>query len=462
MNLSFRGVGMDLVNLVKDEMAKLNINDQTLVVAVSGGPDSVALLHILAQLGYKLHVAHLNHGLRGEESEKDAEFVQSIAQNLILPYTIEKRSIPQEGSIQQQARKVRYQFLKEICQNLGSDLVVLAQHGDDQLETVLMNFFRGAGLTGLTGIKSINNYEGITLIRPLLKSSKQEILNYLKENNIEYRIDSSNKKEKYLRNKFRLKIIPFLEKELGSGFKRAILGNIPVLSLDEDYLNQQTEQALASVVKEKNKYSQYDIILDAKLGTYHKAIIARVLRRVISDLYDIRNFSSQNILDIIDVCTSSVPKTIHLPNKVLFTKWSNNLAFFREEKIKFKGDEIKVYLEQPVIFGNKRIEIKEQLDENLGQAKHIISGDNLSFPLIIRRRKTGDRIRLSESGGRKKLKDFFIDLKIPKQERDNIPILTDVEDNIVAILGYRVNYSYYVNKDTCKKLYVYINENGGI
>ncbi|SES98695.1 tRNA lysidine(34) synthetase TilS [Anaerobranca gottschalkii] len=454
---------MDLVNLVKKEMAKLNINDdQVLVVAVSGGPDSVALLHILAQLGYKLHVAHLNHGLRGKESEEDAEFVKSIAQNLILPYTIEKRSIPQQGSIQQQARKIRYQFFKEVCQSQGSDILVLAQHCDDQLETVLMNFFRGAGLAGLTGIKSINNYDGITLVRPLLKCSKEEILNYLKENNIKYRIDSSNLKEKYLRNKFRLKIIPFLEKELGSGFKRTILGNVEILNLDEDYLNQQTEQVLSAVIKKRDKYSQYDIILDAKLGTYHKAIIARVIRRIISDLYDLRNFSSQNILDIIDVCASPVPKTIHLPNKILFTKWSNNLAFFREENVKFKGDEITVYPEQPVIYGNKRIIIKEELDEDLGKANHIISGDNLSFPLVIRGRKNGDRIRLSQSGGRKKIKDFFIDLKIPKQERDNIPILTDSEDNVIAILGYRVSYNYYIKKDTCKKLYVYINENGGI
>lgn len=457
---------MNLLNLIKSEMDNLNdnlnIEAKTLVIAVSGGPDSVALLHILKKLGYDLHVAHLNHGLRGEEADKDAEFVQTIAQMLNLPYTIEKRVIPQGGSLQQQARKVRYQFLKEVCQKQGTDIVVLAQHSDDQIETVLMNFFRGAGLTGLTGIKKVTTYEGLILVRPLLKYSKEQILKFLQDNYLEYRIDSSNLKEKYLRNKIRLKIIPFLVQEFGEGFKRAILGNVDILSLEDDYLSIEGKKVLADVVKEKDQYPHYDIVLDAKLGTYHKAIIARVIRMVITKLYDIRNFSSQNFLDIIEVCTSPNPKTINLPDKVFFTRWKDNLAFYRENKMKFKGDNVEVFLGQPVVFGFKKIIIKDRLDPELGEPAHTISGENLDFPLKIRSRKDGDRIKLSNIGGRKKVKDYFIDLKIPKQERDNIPILTDGKDNIIAILGYRVSSDYYVKKDTSKKLYLYINENGGI
>lgn len=448
-----------LIKQVKEDLEDLNLENKTLVVAVSGGPDSVALVHILSKLGLDLHIAHLNHGLRGEESDQDAKHVEDIAQSLLLPYTIEKRAIPQTGSLQQEARRIRYGFFKDICEKHSTDTVVLAQHGDDQLETVFMNFFRGAGLTGLSGIKRISRYHGLTLIRPLLKVRKEEILSYLKENQINYRIDSSNLKEKYLRNRFRLKILPWLENQLGPGFKEAILSNVEVLQQEEDFLVKEAQKVLNNLQKVEKGYDIYDIVIDSALGNYHRAIIARVIRNIIVNNYDIREFTSSHILDIIEVCTSEKPKTISLPNDIFFTRWSSNLAFYRGEKMPVRIDSIKIPVNYPVVVGDKTIMVREEKNNS---PTHTINGDKLKLPLAIRSRKEGDRFKISQTGGTKKLKDYFIDLKIPKEQRGNVPILVDSDDNIICIIGYRVSADYYVNNDTCYKLYLYIHGNGGI
>lgn len=448
-----------LILKTEEAIKDLKVFNKPLVVGVSGGPDSVALVYILKMLNLNIRVAHLNHGLRGEESEDDAKLVKALAKKMNIPYTIEKRFIPNTGSIQQAARNVRYNFFAEVCKENNTDTVFLAQHADDQLETVLMNFFRGASITGLSGIKRVSRYRGLTLIRPFLRCTKKEILTFLKENNIDYRIDSSNLKEKYLRNKFRLNIIPFLEENLGHGFKETILRNVDVFSMEEDYLNQEAQTVLSKVLKEKDKhnYNQYDIVMDVSLKNYHKAIIARVIKLVVSELYQVRDFTSQNIFDIVELCLSDKPKSINLPNGAIFAKWDNNLAFYTEKNFQNSTETVKIVLNEGIIFGNKELIISESKNK---QPTHEFSADQLKFPLFIRSRKEGDRIKISV-GATKKLKSFFIDEKIPRHQRDNIPILTDANDNIVSVVGYRVSPQHYIREDTRKKLYLYVKELGG-
>lgn len=441
-----------LILKVQEEIEELDLYKRLCVVGVSGGPDSVALLSILKILGLNIHIAHLNHDLRGGESEGDALLVKEIAKNLSIPYTIEKRTIPTTGSLQEEARKVRYDFLKEVCQEKGTDVVILGQHSDDQLETILMNFFRGAGLTGLTGIKKTSKYNGLTLVRPLLKCTKKEILDFLGDSGIEFRMDSSNRKEKYLRNRYRLKIIPFLEENLGHNFREAILANSEILNLEDDYLAGEAKLILHKVLKKKD-YPHYDIVLDSSLKEYHRAMIARVIRIAISDNYNIREFASRNILDIVEACLLNKPMRVNLPGGVIFAKWSNNLAFYREKNFQISKETVKIELNEVIAFGNKEMVI---LKSKEGIPVHEFSGDNLEFPLTIRSRKEGDRISIP-TGGKKKLKDFFIDAKIPRHERDFVPILTDSNDNIVSVIGYRVSPEYYVRKNTSKKLYLYVN-----
>lgn len=442
-----------LILKVQEEIDELHLSKKLLVVGVSGGPDSVALVTILKFLGLNIHIAHLNHDLRGEESEKDANFVKEIAKKLSIPYTIEKRTIPSTGSLQEEARKVRYDFLKEVCQEKGTDVVILGQHGDDQLETVLMNFFRGASLTGLAGIKKVSKYNGLTLVRPLLKSTKKEILDFLADNGFKYRIDSSNKKDKYLRNRYRLKIIPFLEENLGYNFKETILTNSEIINLEDDYLKEEANLILNNLLSKKENHPQYDIVLDSSLNKHHKAMIARVIRMAIARNYNIREFTSRNILDIVEACLVDKPMRINLPCGVIFTKWSNNLAFYREKNFQISKETVKIDLNEVIVFGNKELVI---LKSKKGPPTHEFSGDNLKFPLIIRSRKEGDRISIS-TGGTKKLKDLFIDAKTPRHERDFVPILTDSNDNLVSVVGYRVNPEHYIKETTLKKLYLYVN-----
>ena len=440
---------------IKDIINKYGLNTKKLIIAVSGGPDSVALLNLLKKQGLDLHVAHLNHGLRDAESDKDAEFVKNIAESLGLPYTIEKREVPEKGSLQQQAREVRYNFFKDVAKDKQTNIVVLAQHKDDQLETVLMNFFRGAGLRGLTGIKEFSSFDELDLFRPLLAYTKEEILQYLKDNNLKYRTDSSNTKEKYSRNKFRLKVIPFLEKELGQGFKNAVINNTKVYKVEEEFFIQEAHRIL-SVTDKTIDYPGYELVLDTKLANYHQALIGWVLRVAISKskVYNLRELSSKHYQLIIDAILTNKATTLQLPNGINFVRWDNNLGFYSSKDSQHLDIVLNIELNKPIKFLNNTILLTDQY---MGKPAHIINLDNAVLPLSIRKRKSGDTIQLSSNGGTKKIKDIFIDTKVAKHSRDQIPLLVDAKDAIIAILGYRVNGHYYIGEETKEKYYIYIH-----
>ncbi len=441
-------------NYIIDTINKYDLMDGLLLVGVSGGPDSIALTYLLKKLGVDIHIVHLNHCLRNEESDADEEFVRNIAQSLRIPYTIEKRVVKKEGSLQQSARKVRYDFFLEVYEKVNAKAIVLAQHKDDQVETILMNFFRGAGLTGLSGIKELSVIRGMKILRPLLKLGKGEILDYLQQNSIQYRIDSSNVKDKYQRNKFRLNIIPFLEGELGNGFKDSILNNMEVFKSEEEYFIEESKTILARLDRSQD-HPQYDIVIDTELGSYHKAIISWVIRLALAEKYNLRNFTSKHIMDIVNACKANKATSIDLPHNIVFRRWGNNLAFkIKELKVKTIPGRVEVPLDTMTSTFNDKIIISSKYIEGF---KHMINGDNLEFPLYIRSRKKGDTIKLSPKGGTKKLKDLMIDLKIDKDQRDSIPLLVDKNDNIVCIIGYRVSGDYYVNSNTNEKLYIYIS-----
>ncbi|QNO14859.1 tRNA lysidine(34) synthetase TilS [Alkalicella caledoniensis] len=454
---------LHLENHIKGFIIKYNLKGKKVVVAVSGGPDSIALLYILKNMGLCIHVAHLNHDLRGEESEKDAQFVKYIAKSLGLPYTIEKRQVLQGGSLQNQARKTRYNFLRDVCDKESTNIVALAQHKDDQLETILMNFFRGAGLTGLSGIKEMVNQKGLILLRPLLDFTKKDIMQFLDENSIKYRVDSSNKKDKYSRNKFRLNIIPFLEKELGDGFKSAVINNSKIHKLEEEYFTQEATRVLSLVDKTK-EHQGYKLVLDTSLSEYHPALIGWVLRIafVKNDLYDLRELSSSHYQVLIDSIVTNKATTLQLPNGIKFARWGSNLGFFIKvqegNKTLENNKNIGVEINKITVHGDEKILITKDL---VGNPNHVVDLSNAHMPLTIRKREDGDIIKLSPNGGTKKVKDIFIDKKIAKHNRDEIPLLVDAKNNIIAILGHRVSGPYYIKEGKGHKYYIYINRNGG-
>ncbi|MCK4262385.1 tRNA lysidine(34) synthetase TilS, partial [bacterium] len=231
-----------------------------LVVAVSGGPDSVALLSILAclsqELNFSLQVAHLNHMFRAKEAEEDALYVKELAKKFSLPITVRKRNVlafikrkhlsPEEG-----ARQVRYKFLQDVAEKAGANKIALGQTADDQAETVLIWMLRGSGLKGLTGIPAVRPLENSLIIRPLIEVSRSEIEDYLREEGLAVRVDASNLKPVYLRNKIRLKLIPLLARDYNPNIKSVLSGMSQILRADEECLNEVQERTFKRIVRVK-------------------------------------------------------------------------------------------------------------------------------------------------------------------------------------------------------------------
>lgn len=208
----------------------------TVIVALSGGPDSVCLTHILwrlqKRLGFKIILAHLNHNLRGKESDSDNRFVQKLAKKLNLP--LENKKLRKKPKNEATAREARYAFLEQVRKKHEGQSIAAAHTSDDQAETILLNLLRGAGLAGLAGMRHKNNF----LIRPLLECGRGEILGYLKENRLAYRNDSSNFDLKYTRNKIRHKLLPLLEKEYNPQIRKNLLKLGEVSRAAEEYISE--------------------------------------------------------------------------------------------------------------------------------------------------------------------------------------------------------------------------------
>ncbi|WP_353893368.1 tRNA lysidine(34) synthetase TilS [Proteinivorax hydrogeniformans] len=435
-----------------------NISRKKVVVAVSGGPDSIALLYLLNELkdkhNLKLHIAHLDHSLR-EEAVKDSLFVKDVAQSLDLPYTIEKRFVCQKGSIQQSARQERFEFLKDVCAQNGSDTVFLGQHKDDQLETIMMNFFRGSSLWGLGGIRPVNNYGQIKLIRPLLDFTKREILSYLRKHSISFREDESNKSTKYKRNKFRLEIIPFIEKQVGPHVKNVVTENSRQWQLEGAYFKKKAEEI---IYKAHVKHDFFPINLDVSvIRGNDKALWSWVLVSALERLLgQIQDYSFSHLNELANLISYDRATSLQLPNKVTAIRWDNYISLIKDEKLPQSMGIIKVEenLGEAVLpLFNKKVEISKTFK---GKPEHQLDGSLVKAPLFIRTRKKGDYFYLNKQGGKKKVKDFMIDEKIPKILRDLIPILVDADDNILAILGKRTNGRFKSDSNCKNKLNIYI------
>jgi tRNA(Ile)-lysidine synthase len=259
-----------------------------IIVAVSGGADSVCLLHLLAhhQSKPKLHVAHLNHQIRGKEADGDAQFVQDLARSLDLPVTVETVNVPKLAeekklSLEDAARQTRYDFLINLAVKIKANKIATAHTADDQAETVLMRLMRGSGTTGLLGIPAQSQApspQPLMIIRPLLNVWRKEVEEYCQQNHLDFRTDSTNKDTAILRNKIRLELIPYL-KEYNPNIKETLLRMSEILLEEEQYLEDEAKRAFKKVVQKENAGA---IQLDhAKLCRQPKAIQRRMVRMAI-------------------------------------------------------------------------------------------------------------------------------------------------------------------------------------
>jgi len=319
-----------ILDKVKSTVRKYNLIDKgdKIIVGVSGGPDSLALLYLLnslrKELKISLHIAHLDHRLR-KDSYKDREFVQGLAQQLKLPITtaqINIKELAKKGSLEEIARNARLGFLFKVAGDIKANKIALGHNLDDQAETVLMRILRGSGLYGLSGILPKRNISGYQIIRPLIELRRKEIEAFLKKRKIKTRLDTSNLEDIYFRNKIRNKLLPLLEKEYNQNIKEVLSNMAESIGYDYDYLSRVTKQYMKKLKSRLNLN---------RLLKLHPAIRRLILRLNIAQVKgDTRRITFQHIKEIEDLISSRpVNSVVDLPKGISVVKRGKTLSFYR-------------------------------------------------------------------------------------------------------------------------------------
>lgn len=404
------------------------------VIGVSAGPDSMCLLDLLQKKTTKIVVCHINHNVRKESIEEE-EYITKYCQdkNIIL----EKTTINnyQENNFENEARKKRYMFYEEILKKYNSKTLLLAHHGDDLIETILMKISRGSNLEGYAGIKEVSNVKNYQIIRPLLKYTKEDIINYNKSNNIKYYNDSSNQSTNYTRNRYRLNILPLLKKEDKNIHKKYLKYSKTLIEYD-DYIKREVKRNINNVYKE-------NIINIDNLNKLDTFLIKNILYNIMNNIYQNKNniITDRHIQNIISLLNNTKPNIkIDLPNNKEIVKAYNKLI------IKDKTSDIKNYkieFNDKIEIENLIIEKIESEDDDSNSVCRLNSKD-ITLPLYIRNREDGDYIILKGSNNRKKIKEIFIEKKLPLKKRNNYPLLVDSNNNIIWIPN--IKKSKFCNK----------------
>lgn len=423
----------------------------TLVVAISGGVDSTALLDLLVRLpGYNLNliVAHLNHRLRAAEADADQEFCRGMAVRYNVPFEVRRVDVKTMASdsglnLEDAGRRARIQFLDEIRTKFDAAAVVLAHHADDQAETVLMRLLRGSGMTGLSGM-AFRNARGY--VRPLLEVCRAEIEQYLLGLGLDWRNDSSNSDTIYLRNRIRHQLLPLLE-EYNPAIRSCLAATASVLSGDEELLVELTEQAFAVACRVEVDEIVCSV---AQLRTINTALRRRVLRHAFRQLTgSLEGVSQRHIDALCDMLDSGRPNSrLSLPQAVTAVREYDLIVL----KSKVGGDQGTGFELLITEQGFYRLPSGGTITVDLTTAASFLADSGIvcfdlattPFPWLVRTFRPGDRIRPFGMSGRKKVKDIFIDRKIPASERRRIPLLFCADD-LVWIAGVCASESTRVN-----------------
>jgi tRNA(Ile)-lysidine synthase len=440
------------------------------VCAVSGGPDSMALLHVLArlsgELGCRLVAAHVHHGFRPAESDAEAETVQAFAASLGVPFVMARVDAPgfarETGmNAQAAARELRYRFLRETAEARGAKAIALAHHLDDQAETVLMNLLSGASLTGLAGMAPVRTENGIKLVRPFLRISKKEILAYVKAWNIPHHADSSNDSRAYLRNRIRLDVMPLLLKEQPK--LPEALGRLAEIAGEEDrFLDGLAQSRLEALARTEDGRTSLD---RRAFLAEPVALQRRMVKLILNYLAGDPRFSDYTVIESIRTAIErSSPPSLSMDagRGIRFLRRYDRLVWERRSAdggmppvfpyayVFDPGDgEIAI----PGV-GFIRAEYVDLAAEG-GEAPHprtsrtawpaawtgrhtaAFDADRLALPLTVRSRRDGDRLQPFGMAGSKKVSRLLMDLKIDPDRRDAVPVVTDAAGRLLWLAGVR-------------------------
>ena len=436
-----------------------------IVVAVSGGPDSVCLLDILCRLrhdlGIKLYAAHFDHGLRPGEDKDETRVVESLAKSLDLPFVTKKAGPGLEGAgpLEERARNARYDFLYQAVEKFSAQKIATGHTLNDQSETVLMRMLRGSGVTGLAGIPPVRDD---MVIRPLIHITREEILSYLGQRGLGYATDSSNAEIHFLRNRIRRELLPQL-REIQPRVVELLGRTAEIMRLDDAWMAGIAEKWVVQTARIRQGRDVSIPLTSFML--LPDAMKYRVIRHALMlTAGTLRKISMGHIEEAARLTLRDKPQaSINLPNGLRAQRIYDRLIFTREEKKEL--DEFSYTLDSP---GSFDLEIlgctvtAQECDRTEIAYGHatpwtaFLNADPLSFPLEVRNFRAGDRFVPLGMSGHRKLKDFFIDLKIPLEDRMRIPILTHMKQP-VWVCGFRIDERYRVTDQTRKVLKVTVD-----
>ncbi|WP_244834294.1 tRNA lysidine(34) synthetase TilS [Clostridium sp. BJN0001] len=447
-------------------------NGDKVLVALSGGPDSLCLLNILyelsSKLNIKLYAAHLNHMLRGKDADNDEEYVKKVCKKLDIPcfvrrVDVNRYSEEEKLSSEMAGRKARYDFFDEVVEKEKIDKVATAHTKNDQAETVLFRLMRGTGMEGLCGIKVKRD----KIIRPILCLTRREVEEYISLKNLNPRIDKTNFEKIYNRNKIRLDILPYMKNNFNKDIIETINRMTDILKKDNAYLNSMADQNYEKYCSVFHSY----VILKKKMFSLDEAILTRIIRKAMSKASDsYYDFEMKHIYEIISLSAKSSGKYVDLPNNIYAENVYGDI-YIKKESMKNKNSDINnkdIILsrdectEKSINFGKYILDFKKidrNIEQNLNKNAFIkyFDYDKIKSKIVVRTRKNGDKIIPLGMKNYKKVKDIFIDMKIEKEKRNNIPIIC-FDENISWIVGVKFSQQYKVTETTKNILEIIVRE----
>ncbi len=436
------------------ENNNLLVGTKKVLVALSGGADSVFALYFFNQFkkkyGISVTAVHVNHNLRGSESERDEKFCKDLCNKLSIvffSFGVNVKSFAEKNkkSIEEAARILRYKELDRFAKKLGADFIITAHNLDDNTETVLLNLFSGTGLNGLAGIPIKRD----NIIRPFLCLTKSDIVQYLKNKNFEFVTDSSNESLDFRRNYIRHQIIPALKEKINPSLDKTLLNSGRVIKSQLKLINFFTEEISNKIIKTQGD----EIIISLKeLNNYPKEIWGEIFKVFFSNHLKI-DFNFNQFEKLKRLIDSQVGTKIELGKKIFAHRERAKIIVEKKISEIFTETEIQINQKKKVFNKSLSIEHIDKIHEKFKKNSSIeyISGDYIKDKLLLRLWKIGDKIQLLGMKGTKKISDVLTDLKIPSYKRKKLLVLVNKND-IVWIVGKRISEKYKITNETKIKL----------
>ena len=420
----------EVYNFIRKEIG-LSVGD-TIVVGVSGGPDSMALLYILNEFKNKMDLniicAHVNHNKR-KESEQEKIDLENYCKKNNITFEYIKVTNWGDDNFHNEARSVRYNFFEELVYNYGAKYLMTAHQGDDLIETILMRIVRGSTLKGYSGFSRIVDKGDYKIIRPLITVTKDEILKFDEKNGIQYAIDESNNEDHYTRNRYRHTVLPFLKQEEPNIHKKFLKFSETLLK-NSNYIDSVASKEFNKVFQNCNldidKFKSLDPVIQTK-------IIYNILEKIYGDdLLIVGNAHVDLIFGLISSNKSN--SVVHLPNNVIVVKSYNELTFSYDDDI---NDQYEIQIDEIVNLPNGKI--IEKVDETNDTSNYTIklNSKEVTLPLYVRNRRDGDKIKLKGLNAYKKVSEIFINEKIKTSDRNSWPVVLDSKEEIVWLPGLK-------------------------